>query len=94
LLEGASLARPLIATDVPGCRDVVDDGVTGFLCELESGSDLADKMVKVIELSPVERADMGRLGREKVIREFDEKLVIDAYLNAIYAIDKIKHTVH
>jgi len=93
LLEGASLARPLIATDVPGCRDIVDDGETGYLCELKNGADLADKMTSMLNLSAEERSAMGLRGREKIIREFDEKLVIDAYMNAINAIDTIKHTV-
>ncbi|HKI60827.1 MAG TPA: glycosyltransferase family 4 protein [Mariprofundaceae bacterium] len=83
MLEGASLGKPLIATDVPGCRDVIEDRVTGFLCELKNCSDLAEKMEKMIHLPPTERATMGELGREKVIREFDEKIVLDAYMRVV-----------
>jgi len=86
LLEGASLARPLIATDVPGCRDVVDDGETGFLCEVKNGKDLAAKMQALLKMTEEQRALMGKRGREKIIREFDEAIVIEAYLNAIQAI--------
>jgi glycosyltransferase involved in cell wall biosynthesis len=83
LLEGASMARPLIATNVTGCRDIVEDGVNGFLCKVKSGNDLAEKMIKMMNLSPVERDEMGRKGREKMIKEFDKKIVIQKYLEAI-----------
>lgn len=83
LLEAASMARPLIATNVTGCRDIVEDGVNGLLCEVKSGTDLADKMKKMMTLSETEREAMGRKGREKMIREFDKKIVIEKYLQAI-----------
>lgn len=87
LLEAAAMARPVIATDVPGCRDVVDDGVNGFLCRLRDAKDLADKMQKMVALSSAEREAMGLRGREKVEREFDEKIVIDKYLQVIAGIN-------
>lgn len=83
LLEAASMARPLIATDVTGCRDIVEDGVNGFLCKVKSGTDLAEKMKKMMGLSLSERQEMGKKGREKMIREFDKKIVIQKYLQAI-----------
>jgi glycosyltransferase involved in cell wall biosynthesis len=83
LLEAASMARPLIATDVTGCRDIVEDGVNGLLCKVKSGKDLAEKMIKMMGLSPEERKIMGEKGREKMIREFDKKKVIGIYLQAI-----------
>ncbi len=83
LLEAASMARPLIATDVTGCRDIVQDGVNGFLCKVKNGTDLAEKMKKMMALSLSEREEMGRRGREKMIREFDKKIVIRLYLQAI-----------
>ena len=83
LLEGASMARPLIATDVTGCRDIVEEGVNGFLCKVRSGTDLAEKMKMMMGLSLSERAEMGKRGREKMIREFDKKIVIQSYLQAI-----------
>ena len=83
LLEGASLAKPLIASDVPGCRDVIEDGETGYLCRKRDANDMAACMKKMILLSAEERAEMGMRGREKIIREFDEKIVIDIYLEAI-----------
>jgi glycosyltransferase involved in cell wall biosynthesis len=83
LLEAASMERPLIATNVTGCRDIVDDGINGFICKVKSGTDLAEKMKKMMNLSPAQREAMGKKGREKMIREFDKKIVIEKYLEAI-----------
>ncbi len=83
LLEGASMARPLIATDVTGCRDIVEDGVNGLLCKVKSGTDLSEKMKKMMGLSSAEREAMGKKGRNKMIKEFDKKIVIEKYLAAI-----------
>ncbi|HUM96502.1 MAG TPA: glycosyltransferase family 4 protein, partial [Chitinophagaceae bacterium] len=83
LLEAASMARPLIATDVTGCREIVDDGINGFLCKVKDGRDLAVKMEKMINLTATQREEMGRQGREKMMREFDKKIVIQRYLDAI-----------
>ena len=51
LLEAASMARPLIATDVTGCRDIVEDGVNGLLCKVKDGKDLAEKMKRMMDTS-------------------------------------------
>jgi glycosyltransferase involved in cell wall biosynthesis len=77
------MGRPLITTDAVGCREVVEDGVNGLLCRVRDADDLADKMEQMIALSADERTEMGRRGREKVEREFDERFVIDAYLRVI-----------
>lgn len=83
LLESASMAKPLITTDVPGCKEVVDDGINGFLCEVKNPKDLADKMEKMINLNLYEKIAMGKAGREKMIKKFDESIVIDKYLENI-----------
>ena len=83
LLEAASMAKPIITTDTPGCRDVVDDGINGFLCKVKDSKDLANKMEKMLNLSEDERIKMGKAGREKIIKEFDEKIVISKYLSTI-----------
>ena len=88
LLEAAGMMRPIIASDVAGCRDVVDDGVNGFLCRPRDAEDLADKMQKMEALSASEREVMGVKGREKVEREFDQKIVIEKYFKAIFDIFK------
>ena len=88
LLEAAAMGKPIITTDVPGCRDVVQDGVTGLLCEAKSSEDLARKMIKMIQLSVSERQKMGVLGRQLMEQKFDETLVISKYLEEIKRIVK------
>lgn len=83
LLEAAAMARPLVTTDVPGCREVVDDGINGLLCQVRNATDLADKMEKICRLNREEKTQMGLQGRKKIEREFDEQLVIKKYLHAI-----------
>lgn len=83
LLEAAAMARPIIATDVVGCQDIVDDHVNGLLCQVRNAHDLAEKMLQMIRLSPEKRLDMGAAGRRKVTAQFDEKIVIRKYLDMI-----------
>ncbi len=88
LLEAAAVGRPIIATDAPGCRETIDDGVNGYLCKLRDPADLQSKLEKVIALSPQARQDMGRAGRAKMEREFDESIVIGKYIDQIRALEK------
>ncbi len=83
LLEAAAMGKPLIATDVPGCRDVVEHGKNGFLCAVRDGASLGAAMTKMIDLLPFERQQLGAFGRRKVEAGFDEKIVVDRYLSAI-----------
>ena len=83
LLEGSAIGKPLIATDVPGCRDVIVDGETGYLCAVRSADSLAGAMVKMLERSADERLEMGRRGRRKIEDEFCETRVIAKYLEAL-----------
>jgi len=83
LLEAAAMARPIVTTDAVGCREVVDDGINGYLCKPKDASDLADKMERIIKMTPTEREVMGSRGRIKVECEFDEQIVINKYLLAI-----------
>ena len=88
LLEAAAIGRPIITTDAVGCREVVDDGVNGFLCYPRDVLDLVKQMRRMINLSPSEQADMAYEGRKKVERQFDEQIVISKYLKAIEALNK------
>jgi glycosyltransferase involved in cell wall biosynthesis len=88
LLEAAAMGRPIITTDAVGCREVVDDGVNGYLCKPRDANDLALKMRQMSELPASARSEMGRQGRQKMEREFDEKIVIGKYLEAIAAISR------
>lgn len=83
LLEGAAMARPLIASDVPGCREVVDQGVNGLLCEVRSPASLAAAMEQMLAMTVSERSVMGAAGRRKVEAEYDQRLVAQAYLAEI-----------
>lgn len=83
LLEAAAMGRPIITTDAVGCREVVDDGKNGWLCRQRDAADLSEKMVQMIELTPEARTEMGQRGREKVEKEFDERVVIKRYLDVI-----------
>ncbi len=83
LLEAAACARPIITSNHPGCRETIDDGVTGFLVEKKNAEDLIAKIEKFLALTYEQRRDMGLKGRAKVEREFDRQKVIDAYMNEI-----------
>ena len=83
LLESASMAKPIITTNNIGCKDVVNDEETGYLCEIKNSKDLALKLELIINMSDEERKIMGQKGREKIIKEFDEQIVINKYLDAI-----------
>jgi glycosyltransferase involved in cell wall biosynthesis len=83
LLEAAAMARPLIATDVPGCREVVEDCINGFLCEVRDSESLAKAMRKLAKMPVSKRSAMGDAGRRKVQEQFSETVVIRAYLDAL-----------
>lgn len=83
LLEAAALGRPVITTNVAGCRDAVSDGATGYLCGPRDVEDLISTLEKFIMLPVHERAEMGRRGRAKMELEFDEAFVIDQYMGLV-----------
>lgn len=83
LLEAAACARPIITTNHAGCREAVDDGVTGLLVKERDSQDLIDNMEKFLYMTTEERREMGLRGREKMEREFDRQIVVDAYLREI-----------
>lgn len=83
LIEAAAMARPTIASDVPGCRSVVDHGLTGFLCQARSGEAVAQACVRFINLGDSERAAMGRAARTKMEREFAQERVVQAYRDVV-----------
>lgn len=83
LLEAASMEKPTIASNVPGCREIIEDGITGLLCKVKDSEDLAVKMEEMIGLTSEKRAEMGKKARRKVIREFDKQIVIDSYIHEI-----------
>ena len=88
LLEAAAMGRPLIASDVPGCREVIEDGVTGLLCDVRSAGSLAAAIERIAAMSPAERTAMGANGRRKVAAEYDQTLVAAAYLAEAAVVDR------
>lgn len=83
LLEAASMAKPIITTNTTGCKEIVEDGVTGYLCKVKDTWDLAQKMEMMILLTEENRKNMGQKARQKIIKEFDKQIVLNAYLKAI-----------
>lgn len=88
-LESAANGRPVITTNVPGCRETVDDGETGFLVDAKSAESLINGVERFISLPYNQKVLMGRLAREKVEREFDRQIVVDAYINEIEKIANV-----
>ncbi|MER9327568.1 glycosyltransferase family 4 protein [Mesorhizobium sp. M0488] len=80
LLEAAAMGKPLIATDVPGCKEVVDHAVNGFLCKVRDAGDLANRMIEFAMMDDAAKDRMGMESRKKVERQFSERIVIEKYL--------------
>ncbi len=83
LLEAAAMGRPLIATDVPGCREVVKAGLNGLLCEPRNAKSLAMQMEAMLNMEPELIQKMAQASRIRVQERFDERLVIEAYLKVL-----------
>jgi glycosyltransferase involved in cell wall biosynthesis len=83
LLEAASSAKPIVATDVAGCNNIVEHEVNGLLCEIKNANDLADKMTHIFSLDSSSLKKMGDAGRAIVEARFSEKIVIEKYLSSI-----------
>ncbi|CAG7595990.1 putative colanic biosynthesis glycosyl transferase [Escherichia coli] len=83
LLEAAAMGKPIITTDNVGCRDIVDDGVNGFLCQPKNKQDLINKIENLFLLSDTDYTKFCLASRKKVEREFDEKIVIFKYIEQI-----------
>jgi glycosyltransferase involved in cell wall biosynthesis len=81
LLEAAAMAKPIITTQTVGCREVVDDGINGFLVPVKDAKALAEAMIRLI-CEPDLRERMGKAGRTKMEQEFDEKIVIQKVMEA------------
>jgi glycosyltransferase involved in cell wall biosynthesis len=88
LLEAAAMEKPIITTDMPGCREAVEKGKNGYLCRVKDPEDLARKMIQFINLPAGEKVRMGRYGRRKMERQFDESIVIGKYLSTIRGLVK------
>lgn len=83
LLESAASGRPIITTNRSGCREIVDDGINGYVVEQQNSQDIIEKIENFLELSYDQKKEMGLVGRAKVEREFDRQIVVDAYVEEI-----------
>lgn len=83
LLEAAAMGKPLIASDVPGCREAIEPGINGLLCQVRDAQDLADNMLRFIRLDALARQEMGTQSRKLAESRFDERIVIRHYLDEV-----------
>ena len=88
LLQACSMGRPIIASDAPGCRDIVENNINGFVCKSKDSSDLANKIINFINLNQIEKEKMGLNGRELIEKRFDENIIFKSYLDEINSIVK------
>ena len=88
LMEAASMELPVITSNNRGCKEVITDNVTGYLCNMNNPFDLADKMEKIMQLSREERADMGAKGRLLVMEKFNIGRIIEVYEQAMQLPEK------
>lgn len=84
LLESAACGRPIITTDRPGCKEIVDKGINGYVVKERNSNDLIKKVEEFLKLSYEEKRSMGLNGREKVEKEFSRKIVVDSYMEEIF----------
>ena len=83
LLEGASSGRPILASIIPGCKESFDEGVTGFGFDVQNETDTINAVKKFLTLSHEEKRQMGIRGREKMVNQFDRKIIINKYLGLL-----------
>lgn len=88
LLESLACGRPIITTNRPGCKEVIEDGINGYVVNQKDSKDLIDKVEKFISLNIEERKQLGLNGRKKVEKQFDRNIVINEYIKEINSIKK------
>jgi glycosyltransferase involved in cell wall biosynthesis len=88
ILEACAMSLPVIASDVPGCRDIISDNHNGFLCNPKDSKSLQSAMLKMLSISDSQREEMGKNGRQRVEKEYNESIVINS---AIMCLDEISN---
>ena len=83
LLESAACGRPVITTNRSGCRETLEDGITGYLVEQKNSKDLIEKIERFINMKYIDKKDIGLKERKKVKNEFDRNIVVEFYMNDI-----------
>jgi glycosyltransferase involved in cell wall biosynthesis len=90
LMEAAAMGRPIIATDVPGCKEAVVSGENGYLCSPKNANDLRRVMLCLRKLPLESRQRMGRTSRRLAETHFGDQTVINAYLNCIFDVASVE----
>ena len=83
LLEAAAMGIPIITTNSVGCKDIVRNKVNGLITEPRNVEDLIDKIKQFLKISPASQREMGIKGRKMVLQKYDEKIIIDRYINTL-----------
>ena len=83
LLEAAATGRPVITSDIPGCREAVEDGKTGYLCEVKNAEILFEKMKLMADKSAEEIEEMGRCARKRMEELFDKRKIVEQTVEII-----------
>lgn len=83
ILEAMSMGKPIVVTDVPGCRTLIEPGKNGFLAEAKDPQSLKTALKQMLQLTDEERKAMGVYSRKMVLEQFDEQLVVQRYLNLV-----------
>ena len=83
LLEAGAMGLPVVATDVPGCRTVITDGLNGLLCQARDTSSLYQALRQMLAMTTSQREQMGIVGRERVVANYDERLVVNEALEVL-----------
>ncbi len=87
LIEAGAMKLPAITTNVPGCQDIISDGINGFLCKVKNSEDLYTKMIKILRLETNQYTILADNARENVILNFDEDIVLEKTLTAIKSLN-------
>jgi len=83
ILEACAMSLPVIASDVPGCRDIITENYNGFLCKPKDSKSLQSAMLKMLSISDFKRQEMGKNGRLRVEKEYNESIVINSAVECL-----------
>ncbi len=84
LLESAAMCRPLIASNINGCRETIDEGISGLLADAHSADSLYEVLMKFIELSHEDKVSMGLAGRKRMEKIFNKEIVVGMTMKEIF----------
>lgn len=84
LLEAGAMGRPLITSDIHGCLEAVNEGISGYLCAVRDADSLYDSMARFVELPYAEKAKMGQASHDHVVERFDKKRVVEDTVRQLY----------